>query len=431
LALNTSRHWLALSAVLLSISTQLPGSSTASEPEASIAKLLDVGWGISPQARAAADIQWEQVAKVAGRDPRATEAMWLVLMAQRRFDEALRRLDAHLNASPEDLLAWRAKAWIQTVLKNYSAAMVSAERLSALDATHPPVLDADKPAHDETVAFLGRLMGFLSGPVADAVSQDERKTLERKLLERLSDTERTRFEDARNGVLAKYIEVSDDSAEARERAAAAAAADKAKTLAELHTDKEELTNRARELEERRKKINSELQSELDSFDKQDQPLIQQAANLNNRANFLNNDLLNFQSQALSLQQLAASEKDPARRQQLLNQANNLVLLASRVEVDLITVNRLLQALQTQRASIRARRVQAQNNAASQVDRADRELAELGKRERRAEGLEKRASRPISTTTSKSLSLAAQATALSTYDPFPLETAKARLLESLR
>jgi hypothetical protein len=54
-----------------------------------------------------------------------------------------------------------------------------------------------------------------------------------------------------------------------------------------------------------------------------------------------------------------------------------------------------------------------------------------KRDKRADGIEKRVGRPNTGTTSKVRSLAAQVLALTTYDQFPLEAAREKLLESLR
>src|SRR5207249_727334 len=123
--------------------------------------------------------------------------------------------------------------------------------------------------------------------------------------------------------------------------------------------------------------------------------------------------------------------NPTRQQQLLADANALSLVASRAEADLLGVNRLLRGVAGQRSALQTRRATAQANTASQIERADHELAELGKRERRNDSLEKRASRPVVPSTSKVRALSAQATALSTYDAFPLEAAKAKLLESLK
>jgi hypothetical protein len=88
-------------------------------------------------------------------------------------------------------------------------------------------------------------------------------------------------------------------------------------------------------------------------------------------------------------------------------------------------------VQAQRAGLANRQAQTQANSASQVERIDQELGNIAKREKRNEGIEKRAIRATATTTSRVRSLSAQATALSTYDSFPLEAAKAKLLESLR
>lgn len=396
-----------------------------------IAKLLDVGWSITPQARAAADEQYDKVLRLAAGDPRALEASWLVLMQQRRFEEALKRIEEHLAKAPDDIAALRAKAWVQAVLKNYATAFLTADRLSSFLASHPPKTEADRTVHEEAIAFLGRLVGYFGGPIADTINQDERKGLEKKLLDRLAESQRTIFEDARNSVLSKFIEMADESTTERQRASATAKAEKEKTLAELQADKEKLDAREKELEERRKKLNSELKSELDEIAKQDKPLVQQQAQLGARQTVLNTDLINYQSQIATLQQLASQEKNVQRQQQYLNQANSIALLVTRIEADILGTTRLLAGVQSQRAGLVARRNQSQASTASQVDRLDRELGELGKRERRNEGLEKRASRPATVSTGKVRSLSAQATALSTYDAFPLEAAKARLLESLR
>ena len=421
-------HWLlAVGACALAWA----GVSRADEAGTAIAKLLDVGWSITPQARSAADQQWEEVRRVARNDLRAVEASWLVLMQQRRFEEALKRLDEYLAKSPKDLDALRAKTWVQTVLKNYPLAFLTAERLSSQLTTNRPTTEEGVEEHEEAVAFLGRLIGFWGGPAADAINQEERKSLEKKWIERLDESTRTIFEDARNGVLARYIEMTDESASTKDRAQVTAKAEKDRSLAELQIENDRLEAKAKELEERRTKLNSDFKAEMDDINRQDQPLVQQQTQLGSRASLLNADLLTYSSQITTLQQLAANEKNGTRQQQIFAEINSLSVLVARIDADLLGINRLLRNLQVQRAALQTRRAQAQSSTAAQIDRADRELAEIEKRERRNEGLEKRANRPATVTTSKLRSLAAQASALSTYDSFPLEAAKAKLLDSLR
>lgn len=398
--------------------------------------LLDEGWSVTPQARQAADSQLAKLQQIAPEDALSLNAGWLVLMHQRRFEEALRTIERHLKVAPDDLRALRAKAWIQTVLKNYPAAMLTAERMSvALGAPAPgsvaPADDGESALREASVGFLGRLLGFLGGPVDGAVHQLERRRLEKRVVDRLDEAERVVFEEARNAVLARFVELTDETSDSTEKALAAATAEREKTLAEIQADRDRLGDREKELDDRRKKLQDELQAELASIDRQEQPLVQQQVQLSARAEVLNADLFNYSSQILTLESLAAREKDAGLRQQYLNQIASLSIIASRIEGDLYSLNRQLQALQGQRVGLQARRRQANVSTSGQLERATKELAELDRRGRRNEGLERRASRPITASTSKTLSLSAQATALSTYDAFPLEAEKARILGALK
>jgi hypothetical protein len=111
--------------------------------------------------------------------------------------------------------------------------------------------------------------------------------------------------------------------------------------------------------------------------------------------------------------------------------DRLALAASRLESDLFSVRRLAEGVQGQRAALVARQRRAQAAAADQAQRIDKEIGNLGKRDRVNDALEKRVNKAPSGTTSKTRALTAQATALSTYDQFPLEAARQRLLEVLR
>lgn len=392
-----------------------------------IESLFEVGWSITPQARRAADAQFEALPAAATRDPRTLKAWWLVLMYERRFDEALKQVDLYLVREEGDLSALRARAWLTTVLKNYQGALLAAERLSTQLAEKPPADDGGKAIYEESIAFLGRLFGYLGGPASDSVDQEQRKRLERRIVERIPESQRPLFEDARNGVLARYIEMTDESAATRERTQAAAAAEKAKTLADLQSEREKLDAESGALEEKRTKLNSELRAELSDIDRQELPLIQQQTQLGSRVDRLNTDLLNYSVQINSLEQLAAREKDNNLRLQYLNQASALALTANRIQADLYSVDRLLRTLQGQRASLQVRRNQAQASTAAQARGVNDELNDIDRRGKRNEGMEKRAARSAKGSTGKERSLAAQAAALSTYDVFPLEVEKARLL----
>jgi hypothetical protein len=420
--------WLLASAAVVA----MPRVASAEEAgAAAIARLLEVGWDGSPAARKAADQQTFEVARLVGRDPRALTASWLVLIQQRRYEEAVQRLDTLLAIVPDDLQALRAKAWCHTLLKNYEGAMLTASTLSELLADKPAETADAAAGHAELIGFLGRLLGFLAGPAADAVNQDARKSLEREIAGRLDESQKAIFEDARNGVLSKFIETTDATVEERERVAEEAAADKVKTLEEIAAEREEALARQTVLEERKNKLQGELRDELAEVQKEDQPLVQELSALQARSEILSRDLLSYLGQVDRFERQAAASRDPNQQRRLYAEADRWDAAASRADADLQAVRQFAQGVQGQRAVLARRAAQAQANAASQIKRIDSELVEMAKREKRNAGIEKRLNRQAVGPTSRGRALSAAATALSTYDQLPLEEAKAKLLETLR
>src|SRR5262245_9802441 len=237
-----------------------------------IAKLLDIGWGTTPKVRLAADAQYDEVRRLAGATPAALEASLLVLLQQRRYDDADRRSDELLERDPTNLTGRRAKVWMAVVLKDYSAALIATDKLSQQLANDAPRADDEQRIHDELHAFLGRIYGYLGGPVAENVNQDERKELERKIIERITEPRRARFEEARDGVVARFLELTGDKDDERKRVLDEAAAARDKTLKELETEKEAIAGRAKELDGRKDKVQSDLRDELAEIAKDDQPL---------------------------------------------------------------------------------------------------------------------------------------------------------------
>jgi hypothetical protein len=421
----------AASAIVLSL--VLPQCASAVDRAAAdaIAKLLEVGWSNSPQARAAADTQITEVAKLAGGEPIAQQAWLLILLQQRRYDEALKRADALIAKDATDTTALRAKVWMATLLKNYEAAMLAAEELSQQLAAAPPLNEAEQAVQDDLFKFLGRIYGFLGGPIADDINQEARKTAEKAILARIPPTRQALFEEARDGVVAKFLEMTGAKDDERLKAIAASDATKDKTLKEIEDERQKISDRSQELDDRRTQLQSELRDELSEIAKEDRPLVQDLARLEARAGSLSRDLFSYDTEIGRLQAQADREENENVRRQLLREADRLAFTASRVQSDLVAVNRQADAINAQRAGLQARQQKAQSSVADQVRSIDQERSGLAKRDKRNDAIEKRAARPATGVTSKGLALAAQATALSTYDQFPLEAAKARLLESLK
>jgi hypothetical protein len=402
-----------------------------SEANAAIARLLDVGWGTSSQFRTAGDEQAQLVLRVAGRDGKSLYAAALVLIKQGRYSDALKLIDERLAKEGGDLAALRARVWLTTVLRNYSVAMVAAQKLAEALPEKEHERIEEEAAVREYVSFLGRIYGFLGGPAAANVPRDERKASERNILDRLTEGRRVLFEEARDAVLQRHLELTDTGAAKADEAREAAEVAKQKTLEEIAAEREERTARLKELQGRTDKLRQELKAELDAIAREDRPLAAELDRLNIRAGALSRELLLIDGQIGNLQSQLGREENAVIRKQILADIDRLALIVSRYQSDLIAVNRLAARVQAQRAGLAARQAKAQADYSAQIERVNRESAELAKREKRATAIEKRTSRSTPATPASVLSLKAQAGALATYDAFPLEQEKTRLLKSLK
>jgi hypothetical protein len=405
------------------------GDSKAANP--ALAKMLEVGWGTSSQARTAGDEQARSALAASGRSPQALYAIAVLLIKQGRYADAQKLIDELLKTESSHLPALRARVWLSAVLKNYGGVMVAAEDLAEAIGDKESANKEEEATLREHVSFLGRIYGFLGGPASAGVRLSERKTAERKLAERFSEARLAVFEEARDAVLQKHVELT-DATDAKTDAAKEAAKDaKTKTLEEIAEQRQERTDRLKELKERSDKLKGELKDELAEIAKQDQPLVTELARLERRAAAVNRELFRVQAEFNAVQNLLDSDRDAGRRQLYLADLERLSLIGSRYDADLTAINRLAAGVQSQRAVLAARQRKAEIDVASQLDRINKETVEMAKREKRADAIERRTERASAGVPASAVSLRATAAALATYDPFPLEEEKSRILAELK
>lgn len=399
--------------------------------KASIRKLLEEGWSITPSARAAADAQFEALQSEVPNDERVLTASALVLMQQRRYDDAGKRLNELLVQNPNNLLAIRAKCWLSTTLKNYGGAVVDAEKLRSLlpaETTQDRAAEAEARDH---LAFLGRICGYLAGPVADNVDQLTRKQLEKTISAGLSEGRLQVFTQARDGVTQKYFELTDTKVDTEKKNIEDRKTEAEQTLQDVEAAKQQIAERVQELEEHAKKLEKELNDELVEISKLDRPLVAELSRLQIRASNLQSDVAIAQGEIDRITAQLTRNRDPTVAALLRRDAAQARLIGTRAAVDLDSVSRQADSVQAQRALLAQKQQQAQANYGGQLDRANKELASLGKREKRVNVEEKKARRPVSRSSTRTAALSSQVTALSTYEKFPLDQARQRLLNSLR
>lgn len=398
---------------------------------AHVARLLDVGWGTTTSFRAAADAQSEELFAAAGRQPSALYAAALVQIKQRRYAEASKLVDEVLARDEENLPAWRAKVWLLTVLKNYEAAMVAADSLSKLLSKEETTLADEETRQRIYVAFLGRVYGFLGGPAQANVNIDGRKESEKAVVSRLSENRLAAFEEARDGVLQKFVELTDAKETVKGKAKDQADADREKTLAEIAEQRDVNKEKVKELQAKVEKAKQEYQKEAETVQKADAPLQTRLDALSTQATSVRMQLFSIDSQIAVVQAQLAATRDQNLRNILFLELNRLSTLEGTTQAELLNFSRQAASVQQQRSSLAVRLQRADAELSGKLGQIDDELNSIAKKERRAEVAEKRAVKAGPTTPQSALSLAAQAAALTTYEPFPLEQEKSRLLATLK
>jgi hypothetical protein len=271
-----------VAAALVSLASQVALADEADTKRA-IGRLIQVGWSTSAQARTAADAAFAEESPVIAGDLRALEAWTLILIQQRRYEDASKRVDQWLSKDADNLLALRARVWLSVILKNYPAAMLSAEKLADKLSPSEELSPGKEDPSEELVTFLGRIYGFLGGPGAGSANQEDRKSSEKRIVAILGDRREALFADARDGVLQQHLELADTKTEQRDKARDAEAVERDKSLAEIATERERMAKRANEIKGERDRLQSEMRSELDQLQKQDRPLAMQYTRLDAQA----------------------------------------------------------------------------------------------------------------------------------------------------
>lgn len=416
--------------LILAACLGLLGSTARAQvsPATAISDLLSVGWDIRPEGRARAAAAYQQAVEDLPGDRQIVYAYALVRMQQRQYPEAVRLLEDYLSIEKEDAQAWRAKAWLSMLMKNASSSLVDLDKISQLVADEKTELTAAE--RQELIGFLGRMIGFLEGPGEGAVNSSTLGAAKRKLVDRLTGTQRETFDQNVSAVIDEFGVLATAKDDAQVQEIATAEKRKRDQLAQLDKDAIEIGARKEELKLAAERIESEAQADNDTYSRADQPLAESLANVNSQALIAERELANVSVDLLSLRAQFARERDPIIRDRLFREIDRVEILAARIDADLLSLRRRAQGIQAQRATLAAKHNQAQASFAAGRAKAQKEFQTLENQLKRASAERSKLKRPAVGNTGKVIALNKQAVALSTYETFPLEAEKQRLLDQL-
>lgn len=391
---------------------------------------LTTCWETGDAARLQADARFAEIEKLAGVDPRTYYAHGLVMMYQRRFDESAQALDQAVRFDEQHLPAWRAKVWLALLVKRYDDALHGMEGLAVAAGKLAGEAD-NKEAALDAARFLGSAYGFVDGPLSEVAAVASRGVTEKAILAELNEEQRTAFAEARQGVADKFTDLMSERQDSRETAIADQEAEKQKVLADVDKRRAEIATQADELKERRDKIAGELKDELAEIAKLDRPLQAQLATLQTQGVTVQASADSVLFDIRRLEDILFNEEDPIRRGQIRADLAALSSLLRRYDIDLAAIQASIAGVQAQRGELLARQQTAQRNLGGQLQGIERQFAGFQKEERKLAGIERTAKKPSSGSTGKVNALKMTASALKTYEPFPIERERERLLNALK
>ena len=393
--------------------------------KARVAALLQTGWTRSLQSRKDAQQQYDRLAGRAAGDWRIPYAYALVQIQQYRYADAAKLLDQVLKLDRKNAEANRLRLWLAVILKDYPGALGRMRDL--VDALPPEPADAAADAASRELALLlGRVCGFMEGPVKSNVDQAAQAACARRLDGRLTGARKAAFDKGRAAVLRQFHAAGDEQESTRSEARHAGEKIKDQVVDEYKQHVADLSKKLDAEQARLSELRKTLDHELDQATRDAKSAGQRLKGEQAGAQQTGLRLREFDARIGGLYDLAIRDKEPSRRQQYLLDAlqaeeqrdQHMAELGARYQ-GMAAETAKLRELQQRRTEIEAR-WQKESGGAAKLE------GSLKRTVRNQEHYEKKV---VDSTTPQVVSQQRRSVALSTYVPLPvvLEAERARVL----
>lgn len=334
-------------------------------------------------------------------------------MQHRRYREARASARTLTIRNPDDVNGWMLRVWLEALGDNFDQSLLAMRTLrEKMD-----VVKLEPAKENELLQRLGRLIGYMQGPVNDKVNPDILAASLLSVTKSLNQDQMKLFNTSREGTLQKYEDVTkknNQKVDDETKRVKDANEVQTKNLSEKNV---EMNERVKELEPKIEALEQEGYAALERVQAE-------AAPLQNEIGYLENQL---NSQIFALDSLY---NDYYFFQQNNPRNPNLYYINLQINDRQLAINsirRQLRNVDRQLAAVNDRADQVRNSYNSRIDAIEKELKRIGYvRNRNERKLLKLAKGP-KVASGKLDALTTRAVALKTYDPFPLELMREEVL----
>lgn len=428
---------LALCAALLAS----PARAAESFAEHASTILLDA-WRPSPQALAAAQAAHAKAIASDADDHRADYALALAQMKAAKWDGATASLASATRKNPRDLYAWRAHVWMLLYQRNYTAALAEIDRLAQ---SFPKSTDTDPQAEARWLAaakIMGRAYGYIAGPRSGAMSADDLAAREAKLMAKITAAREQAFAAGRAEVASAHAAAVAAIDAEKQSVVDLKEEEKVAQREFVDSERSRIATESDSLQQQAESAKGQLDADVNLIDQEltpiqqrysdvqfaAQPFIQRIAELDRRLQFALSEA--NRNDAGDGKDQERVRRDRERRDRAQREADALRFDIRREQEFLRPYQIESQQLQAAAAQLQQRKAIAVASYQRTVGGLEAALRKLQRVEKQLRISERELGKPIGSTSAKTSDLKARLPLLTTYEKFPLEQERQRLLKEL-
>jgi hypothetical protein len=351
-------------------------------------------------------------------DPQFLLAFTLNRMQHRRYTEALSTATRLTGISPETLEGWILRMWLETLSDHYEPALAA---MQSFKSTWEKAGQLDDKTTNDMLSQLGRLIGYLQGPVGTKVNPAMLNATIVSITNGLDQDQMATFNKSREAVLTQFEDLLKSHQQKITDEEQKVAQSNVLETQDINNQNVLMDQRANDLQQAIDAVEQEGYDRLDRIRAEIEPLQREATIVNSQLDS-------------SLFTLDAMFSEYYYYQQNFRRHPNLPYLSLRIRDQQVVVGSLrnqLRSINNQIYATEDRANQIQSEYENRISQMSGELESMGvQRRRNSRRLVKLAAGP-EVAGGKITALENRATALTTYDPFPLELARQQVLEQLK
>ena len=382
-------------------------------------RLLKDYWEKESGNRDAASVFWANHKSAANSNSDALLAYVYNRMRHARIREALKAATELNELDPRHVDGWLVRIWLETTTDNFNRALV---KMGLLKQELDLQTNLRPDIRSSILRKLGRLVGFMEGPVNRRVNIDTLEQAIATIASKLAPPELQTFNDERKKVIDRFTQVSATNSQTINN-------EKDRLQRVINVETQNLEQAKRDYDQRISQLAPQIDQLRLQADQQISVARQQAEPLEREAVSIDTAIANAQSDLnLLYWDLARFDNVAPRR----NPNNVFIWRAIRNrQLDLNNLYARADAIAIQLADAVARVRQIEFEYGQRIDALNNEINQLGRAKNRSQKrLNKLAKGPV-VASGKLQAMDNRVKSILTYDQFPLEMKRQELLNRLK